>query len=813
MADHRQSVAAQHPVRSSQTVTYLSDDEIQQFIDDLDHNDDGYINYDELEQKLDQAHDELFPKSGAAHHNIALFSSLRPNAGAGAGAAAASTAIAGGRPAHAGEEDRRRHEFLRRMMGGSPDDEVAVERKMPRDEFAKLVREWKIPSLKQAKNDEDEGKGYFGRLPGWRRVRAYWAVHGPEIVFLGLVVSMQLAFGIWQLVKYQTTPGYREAFGWGVVMAKTCAGALYPTFFFLLLSMSRYTSTFLRRSYHISRFFNWDLSQEFHIRISCVAILLATLHALGHLTGSFRHGSDPDNAAEVAKVLGEDMVPLRYSDLVGSLPGITGVTALGLMYTLSLLSIPQVRRWNYEMFQLGHLLMFPIIGLMMAHGTAHLLQWPMFGYFLAVPSLLVLVERVVRVVLGFLHPIDARLKILDGETVQIATTIPSERMWKYEAGQYIFLQVPAISRFQWHPFTVSYCQGNQMMVHIKTDGNWTGKLRELGSSGKTGDEVKIKVGINGPFGAPAQRFYDFSHTIIIGAGIGVTPFSGILADLQYKDDLAHGGPERYAPGITNSSDTAEKVIAANGDAVAATEKPQDGREPTTEGNSAVQNYSQSPPSPSAVGDLRKPDPQHSHAFADDYRRVDFHWMVRDRNYLQWLSDLLNQVSRSQEWHRDHEEGTPHLDIRINTHVTAKRSSIITHVYRWLLEMHRTDEHPESPLTGLLNPTHFGRPDFDLILDEHYEEIRQFRLSKRRQRIEARRAAEAAGEPQSSSSSSSSSDEEHPDYEEDEELKVGIFYCGAPVIGEILADKCRELTTRGRHDRTKIEYHFMMEVFG
>lgn len=139
-----------------------------------------------------------------------------------------------------------------------------------------------------------------------------------------------------------------------------------------------------------------------------------------------------------------------------------------------------------------------------------------------------------------------------------------------------------------------------------------------------------------------------------------------------------------------------------------------------------------------------------------------------------------------------------MDIRIDTHVTAKRKNISTHVYRWLLEMHRTDEHPASPLTGLLNPTHFGRPDFGEILDEHYEEMCKFRTSKRTNGKERTEGSAA---------------ERKNDYEEDEELKVGVFYCGAPVVGEILADKCRELTTRGREDGTKIEYHFMIEVFG
>ncbi|KAH6709791.1 FAD-binding domain-containing protein [Verticillium dahliae] len=580
--------------------------------------------------------------------------------------------------------------------------------------------------------------------------------------------------------------------------------------------MSRYFSTFMRKSYYVSRFFNWDLSQEFHIRISCVAILLATLHALGHLTGSFVSGSDPNNETEVAHLLGDDMVPRPYIEYVRSVPGVTGITALGCFYLLSLLSIPQVRRWNYEVFQLGHLLMFPIIGLMMAHGTAHLLQWPMFGYFLAFPTLLVVVERVVRVVLGF-HRIRATMKCLDDDTVEITAIIPSERLWRYKAGQYIFLQVPEISIWQWHPFTVSVCIGNKMQVHIKTDGNWTGRLRKLG--GDAG-ESEIEVGINGPFGAPAQRFYEFNHSVIIGAGIGVTPFSGILADLQAHDDMSHGGPAHLEAGHlqdrhdsdataadpADASGKFEKVTGGDGMLLGSDEakrgKAKDCSSQQDDDNNETRPENDEFVNADTINTSRRPEAGKSRDFADDYRRVDFHWMVRDRNYLSWLSDLLNEVSRSQEWHREHED-QPHLDIRIQTHVTAKRKDIVTHVYRWLLEMHRTDDHPASPLTGLLNPTHFGRPDFNDILDRHYDEMSAFRRSKRE---------EARGEkPGSSARREGAGDAEY--YKEDEELKVGVFYCGAPVVGEILADKCSELTTRGRHDGSKIEYHFMIEVFG
>jgi len=396
----------------------------------------------------------------------------------------------------------------------------------------------------------------------------------------------------------------------------------------------------------------------------------------------------------------------------------------------------------------------------------------MVGYFLAFPTLLVLVERVVRVTIG-LHKIPATITILDDQTLEIKASIPSERLWKYRAGQYVFLQVPKISFFQWHPFTVSACVEREMWLHIKVEGSWTKKLKALG--GESGSS-QIYIGINGPFGAPAQRFHDFDHTIIVGAGIGVTPFSGILVDLQTRDNQLHGGPNTLS-GMTTGPGEKRSSISAT----------QDG----------AQSLPGSPVSNSRTllgsvdGDQAPPA---SHQFTkqggvnsssdDSYRRVDFHWMVRERNQLLWFSDLLNTVSRSQLWHHQNDEDC-HLTININTHVTQKRKDIATHVYRWLLEMHRTEDHPESPLTGLINPTHFGRPDFEKILNCHYEDMKKMRTSSK----------EISGS------------------ESNRRLKVGVFFCGTPVIGEILADQCRILSARGRNDETKIEYHFMMEVFG
>lgn len=453
----------------------LTDEEIKKFISDLDHDNNGKIDYWEIERKLDQVHKEIAPK--AQPHHL-----------------------------HHATQTEARHEFLRSVIGTRED-------RIDDDEFAKTVKSWDIPSLEQDRKEAKQEDDYWKQMSFWRKARAYWAVKGPEIAFLTLVAAFMVAFGVWQLVKYLTYDEYTPAFGWGVVVSKTSAGVLYPTFFFLILSMSRWLATFLRRFYFISRFVNWDLSQSFHIKMSIVALSFATLHAIGHLSGSFVFGSMAHRQDSVAVVLGADAVPRSYSDYIRTLPGWTGLTAISCFYLLTAMSMPQVRKWSYEVFQMGHLLMFPIIGLMIAHGTAGLLQWPMFGYWLAVPTLLVIFERTWRVILGF-RSIDGDLELLDDETTMLTVHVPHKRPWDYKAGQYVFVQVPKLSRWQWHPFTVSTCVNNRMQVHIKADGDWTNELRDMAK--KAGKKQTIKVGLDGPFGAPAQRFYDFDYSMVFG---------------------------------------------------------------------------------------------------------------------------------------------------------------------------------------------------------------------------------------------------------------------------------------------------------
>ena len=50
--------------------------------------------------------------------------------------------------------------------------------------------------------------------------------------------------------------------------------------------------------------------------------------------------------------------------------------------------------------------------------------------------------------------------------------------FKHSAGDWVFVKVPQIAQFEWHPFTISSApeRRDAFTLHIRGVGNWTKKL-------------------------------------------------------------------------------------------------------------------------------------------------------------------------------------------------------------------------------------------------------------------------------------------------------------------------------------------------
>lgn len=360
------------------------------------------------------------------------------------------------------------------------------------------------------------------RIPTSAYILAHWRLYVWSYTFSAIVIALQLMSGIWQCYKYATSQPVIAAFGYGPAVAKFATGALYPTFFFMVLSMSRWLAT-IARHFGFARFVNWDRYRFFHIRMAVTALILSMLHTCGHVFGTFPTALKEEHRAAAEQLLAGKMHGLSWTTFIISRPGWTGLGALVLFLLVAALSTPAARRRSFEAFQVAHLLIFPILGLLALHGTGAFLQPPAMGYVLALPGAAVLFEKLSRVYQMSSHQI-ARISPRPGNCVEVSI-FPrrQKRLRFYRPGQYILVLVPTLSRFQWHPFTVISATTKELVVIAKDNGFWTKKLQ--------GQPEFVTVNLDGPFGAPNQNFWHYDNNILIGMGTGLTPSAAILNDL------------------------------------------------------------------------------------------------------------------------------------------------------------------------------------------------------------------------------------------------------------------------------------------
>lgn len=110
----------------------------------------------------------------------------------------------------------------------------------------------------------------------------------------------------------------------------------------------------------------------------------------------------------------------------------------------------------------------------------------------------------------------------------------------------LFMLVPAISRWQWHPFTVagtapdSTGSGSTLTLHIKRYGKWSKDLMRL-LQGPSPVPVRVSAP-ESPSGA--LDWHNHSSLVLIGGGIGVTPLLYMLRAMIAKRNA--GPPDGQA---------------------------------------------------------------------------------------------------------------------------------------------------------------------------------------------------------------------------------------------------------------------------
>lgn len=68
------------------------------------------------------------------------------------------------------------------------------------------------------------------------------------------------------------------------------------------------------------------------------------------------------------------------------------------------------------------------------------------------------------------------VNLLSSNVTNLVITRPKN--FKFKAGDYVFVNIPNIAKYEWHPFTISSApeQKDDITLHIRSLGNWTNKL-------------------------------------------------------------------------------------------------------------------------------------------------------------------------------------------------------------------------------------------------------------------------------------------------------------------------------------------------
>jgi predicted ferric reductase/Ca2+-binding EF-hand superfamily protein len=332
----------------------------------------------------------------------------------------------------------------------------------------------------------------------WLRRAANWIEeHGAAAVVLLLYVVANVALFVGAVVRYH------EAGANGFVqLARGCGACLNFNCALILVPMLRHLLTWIRaRSF--GRFVPVDHAVEFHKQVGHAIFGFSLVHTLAHLC-NYAISSEP-----------------VLDSLVRTKPGLTGVLALVVTALIWAFALEPVRRArHFQLFHFVHLLYWLFLPLLLLHG-------PVYWIWASVPIAGYLIERAVRLA--------TRANDVAVETEQLASGVTKLSFaappnWRHRAGDYLFIELPLVARHEWHPFTISSApERRELTLHVRSLGNWTAALHELAGSRVGHVHAAPLLGrIDGPYGTPSAHIFEVKFAVLIGAGIGVTPFAAIL---------------------------------------------------------------------------------------------------------------------------------------------------------------------------------------------------------------------------------------------------------------------------------------------
>ncbi|KAJ7945196.1 putative Respiratory burst oxidase [Quillaja saponaria] len=512
-------------------------------------------------------------------------------------------------------------------------------------------------------------------LDNWKRI---WV--------LALWIGVSLGLFAYKFVQYRNKAAY-EVMGHCVCMAKGAAETLKLNMAIILLPVCRNTLTWLRNKTKLGVVVPFDDNIYFHMLIAAGITVGVAIHAIYHLACDFPRilhaSSEKYNLIE--PFFGDR--PSNYWVFVKSVEGVTGIVLVILMAIAFTLATPRFRRGKlnlpkslkkiagFNSFWYCHHIFIIVYALLIVHGVYLYLAKKWYQkttwMYLAVPVTIYAVERLIRALRSSIKQVSIiKVACYPGNVLALQMSKPPG--FTYKSGEYIFVKCPAVSPFEWHPFSITSAPGDDYLsVHIRVLGDWTRQLQAKFSQacqppsngisgllkaeclqGDNNSNTLPRVIIDGPYGAPAQDYKDYEVVLLVGLGIGATPMISILKD------------------IVNNLKALEE------------------EEDNTLENGTVPSQSRVS-SPGGLRDFKT-------------KRAYFYWVTREQGSFDWFKGIMNEVAEA-----DH-SGV----IELHNYCTSvyeegdARSALIA-----MLQSIHHEKKGVDIVSGTRVKSHFAKPDW------------------------------------------------------------------------------------------------------
>ncbi|XP_057577991.1 dual oxidase 2 [Hippopotamus amphibius kiboko] len=335
--------------------------------------------------------------------------------------------------------------------------------------------------------------------------------------------------------------GIAETTRVGIILSRGTAASVSFMFSYILLTMCRNLITFLRETF-LNRYVPFDAAVDFHRWIAMAAVVLAILHSAGHVVNVYIFAVSPLSllACIFPSVFVNDgsKLPQKfYWWFFQTVPGMTGVLLLLVLAIMYVFASHHFRRRSFRGFWLTHHLYILLYVLLIIHGSFALIQLPRFHIYFLVPALIYAGDKLVSLSRKKVEISVVKAELLPSGVTHLEFQRPQG--FEYKSGQWVRIACLALGTNEYHPFTLTSApHEDTLSLHIRAAGPWTTRLREIYSPPTGNGCAKYpKLYLDGPFGEGHQEWHKFEVSVLVGGGIGVTPFASILKDLVFKSSL------------------------------------------------------------------------------------------------------------------------------------------------------------------------------------------------------------------------------------------------------------------------------------